>query len=74
MNHKPMNQFQVPGFIAGKLPEIRYDLAISHTNGNIYQSIQILTDYTKRMAIEHNFKMVEKCMSIVEKIYGKATP
>ena len=38
---------------------------------DIYKSIQTLTDYTKRMALEHNFKMVEKCLALVERIYDK---
>lgn len=41
------------------------------TNTTIYQSVQELTDYTRRMALEHNFKMVEKCMRQVENMYEK---
>jgi hypothetical protein len=66
-----MNQFDVPAFIAVKLPQVKQDLRTSGKETTIYQSIQVLTDYTKRMAIEHNFKMVEKCMALVEKIYEK---
>ena len=62
-----MNEFEVPVYIAGRLPQLRT------TGRNIYQTMQALTDYTKRMAIEHNFKAVEKCMSLVEKIYDKGT-
>lgn len=65
-----MTQYEIPGFIAGKLPEIKKDLQGCRA-GNVYQSIQVLTDYTKRMAIEHNFKKVEKCMALVERIYEK---
>ena len=68
-----MNQFEVPAFIAGKMPQIQKDLRTTlRTAGKeagMYQSLGALTDYTKRMAIEHNFKMVEKCMALVEKIY-----
>jgi len=35
------------------------------------QSIQALTDLTKRMALEHDFEMVEKCMTLVGKLYEK---
>jgi hypothetical protein len=66
-----MNQFDVPAFIAVKLPQVKQDLRRPGKETSIYQSIQVLTDYTKRMAIEHNFKMVEKCMALVEKIYDK---
>ena len=64
-----MNQFEVPAFIAGKMPQIQKDLRTAGKEASMYQSLGALTDYTKRMAIEHNFKMVEKCMALVEKIY-----
>ena len=66
-----MNQYEVQGFIAGKLPQLKNDLTQSGPQATIYQSMQVLTDYTKRMAIEHDFKMVERCMSLVQKIYEK---
>lgn len=34
---------------------------------DIYRSMQALTDDTKRVALEHNFNMVEKCLGIVER-------
>ena len=49
------------------LPLIANKLSAS----SLYQSIQVLTDYTRRMAFERNYKMVEKCMELVEKIYEK---
>jgi hypothetical protein len=66
-----LNQYEVPGFIAGKLPEVRTELALANASTSAYQSIRVLTDYTKRMALEHDFKMVEKCMSLVQKLYEK---
>jgi hypothetical protein len=33
--------------------------------------VQHLTDYTKRMALEHNFKMVRKCMTLMGMLYEK---
>ena len=66
-----MNQYEVQTLIAGKLPQLKNDLTLSGPRANIYQSIQVLADYTKRMAIEHEFKMVESCMSLVQKIYEK---
>ncbi len=35
--------------------------------------IQHLTDYTKRMALEHNFKMVENCMTVMGMLYEKGS-
>ena len=66
-----LSQYEVPAYIAGKLPQVKKDL--SHPGGPLtaYQSMQVLTDYTKRMALEHDFKMVEKCMGLVETLYLK---
>lgn len=33
--------------------------------------VQSLTDYTKRMALEHDFKMVGKCMDLMGMLYEK---
>ena len=35
----------------------------------IYQSIQELADHTKKMALEHNYKMVKKNMSKAQQLY-----
>lgn len=65
------NQFEVPAYIAGNLPEMRTELALANASTSAYQSIRVLTDYTRRMALEHEFKTVEKCMSLVQKLYQK---
>jgi hypothetical protein len=62
---------EVPSIIAGKLPQIKYDLPRDGGQNSIYKSIQVLTDYTQRMALEHDFKMVQQCMALVEKLYDK---
>lgn len=64
-----LNQYQIPAYITGKLPQLRNDL--KGASLTVYQSVQVLTDYTKRMALEHDFKMVEKCMGLVEALYKK---
>ena len=70
-NEFMMNQYEVPVYISCKLPQIKNDLTRSGQKGNIHQSIRVVADYTKRMALEHDFKMVEKCMRLVERIYDK---
>jgi hypothetical protein len=65
-----LSQYEVPAFIAGKLPQVKNDLS-REARASVYQSVQVLTDYTKRMAIEHDFKMVEKCMALVATLYLK---
>ncbi|HEY4064830.1 MAG TPA: hypothetical protein VGM30_23160 [Puia sp.] len=66
-----LSQWEVPAFIASKLPQVKKDLTRKGNELSIYQSIQVLTDYTKKMALEHEFKMVQQCMSLVEKIYER---
>ena len=66
-----LNQFEIPAFIAGQLPQMGPDLCRNGKPLDVYQSVQALTDYTKRMALQHNFKMVGKCMQVVGKLYEK---
>jgi hypothetical protein len=66
-----LSQYDVPNFIAFRVPEIKLELSGACAQPSAYQSIQILADYTKRMALEHDFKTVEKCMSLVHKLYEK---
>ena len=71
LSHSTMlSQNEVPALIAGTLPQIKSDLSNS-AKPTAYQSIQVLTDYTKRMALEHNFKMLQNCMALVQTIYEK---
>jgi len=66
IKHRTMiNEYEAPLFIAGCLPQLKIQTK------DIYKSMQTLTDYTKRMALEHNFNEVKKCMSLVERIYNK---
>jgi hypothetical protein len=59
---------EIQPWIGNQLPQLKEDLGTTHT---LYQSIQVLTDYTKRMALAHDFKMVARCMALVTKIYNK---
>ena len=63
-----MHEFEVPAYISGTLPQLKREF----TPGcHVYDAVQVLTDYTKRMALQHNFKEVKVCMSLIEKLYGK---
>ena len=68
-NHIMLNQTQIPAYIAGELPQISRDLNGNGAALTAWQSIQVLTDYTKRMALEHDFKMVGQCMRLIDKLY-----
>src|SRR5262245_33219990 len=63
-----IREFEVPAFITGTLPQLKSEFT---RRQHIYDSMQVLTDYTKRMALEHNLGEVKKCMSLVERIYDK---
>ena len=63
-----IHEKEIPGYITGSLPQLKGELI--HRQ-HAYDAMQVLTDYTKRMALEHNFGEVKKCMSLVEKIYHK---
>ena len=53
------------------MPQVKKELSHHGAALTAYQSMQVLTDYTKRMALEHDFKMVQKCMGLVETLYAK---
>ena len=65
-----LSQQEVPLFITRQLPEIKNELHPG-IHPSAYQAIQALTDYTRRMAFEHDFKKVKNCLALVEKIYQK---
>ena len=66
-----LNEYEVPDYISTKLPEIEGDLKDIYLPKDIYQSIQVLTDYTKKMVLLNDFKRVGKCLQLGEKIYQK---
>lgn len=46
-------------------------LMIMKQQNNAFQSVQILTEYTKRMALQHDLKKVENCMQLANELYHK---
>jgi hypothetical protein len=69
-----LSEYEIPEYISTKLPEIEAGLKDLYLPKNIYQSIQVLTDYTKRRVVENDFKKVSKCLILAEKIYQKGNP
>jgi hypothetical protein len=55
-------QNNIPAFIAKQLPELG-------AQPSAYKAIQALTDHTRRLAFEHDFKKVKSCLTLVERIY-----
>jgi len=66
-----MNEFDVPEFICTKLPDIKNDLQEIELTGDVYASMQVLTDYTKKVAVRHDLKKVALCLELAEKIFYK---
>ena len=66
-----MNESKVLEYISDKLPEIKFDLERNHITSDIDQSIQMLTDFTKRKVVAKEFKMVQKCFQLAEKIFHR---
>jgi hypothetical protein len=66
-----VTQYEIPALIAGQLPQVSREIYRPGAQLTAYQSIQVLTDYTKRMALEHDFNMVGKCMRLIGRLYEK---
>jgi len=66
-----MNESKVLEYISDKLPEIRFDLERSQSTSDIRQSIQMLAHFTKRKVVAKDFKMVQKCFQLAEKIFHR---
>src|SRR5215471_5940989 len=66
-----MNESKVLEYISDKLPEIKFDLKRNDTTSDIDQSIQMLTAFTKRKVVAKDFKMVQKCFQLAEKIFHR---
>jgi hypothetical protein len=66
-----INEYEVPQYIGHKLPEIENDLKELELTGDIHESIQVLTDFTKRMVITKDLKKAGKCLELAEKLFQK---
>lgn len=69
-----MNQYEVPAFLQDTLPEMKEALVKKEVSSDIfdsYKSVQCLTDFTLKIAHDHNIKMLKRCFSAVEKLYMK---
>jgi hypothetical protein len=65
-----INQFEVPMYITEALPEISGDLKVGTTN-NAYQQMDILTAFTKKNILEHNYKAVKRSFKLADMLYSK---
>jgi hypothetical protein len=71
---KMMNQYEVPSYLQDALPEMKEVLVKEGVSSNLfdpYKSVQCLTDFTLKIAHEHNIKMLKRCFTAAERLYIK---
>jgi hypothetical protein len=69
-----MNQYEVPAYLEDKIPEMKELLVKKGVSSNIfdpYKSVQCLTDFTLKVAHQHNIKMLKRCFTAAERLYIK---
>jgi hypothetical protein len=66
-----LQQQDVPAFIATQMPEVKRDLSTGRNLPTVYTAIQALTDYSRRMAFQHDFIGLQNCMTLVQHIYQR---
>ena len=69
-----MNQYEVPSYLQDALPEMKEVLVKEGVSSNLfdpYKSVQCLTDFTLKVAHQHNIKMLKRCFIAAERLYIK---
>ena len=69
-----MNQYEVPSYLQDALPEMKEVLVKEGVSSNLfdpYKSVQCLTDFTLKVAHQHNIKMLKRCFMAAERLYIK---
>ena len=66
-----LNQYEVPAYLADRIPAIVPDLKTISPTLNIFKTIQCLANYTREKVTQHDFKSVKKCFAIAEDVYMK---
>ena len=69
-----MNQFEVPACLEDTLPEITEAMLKKEASSDIsdlYKSVQCLTDFTFKIAHEHNIKTLKRCFMAGERLYTR---
>lgn len=66
-----MNQYEMAAELADEIPEIRKDVIHLSVLGNAYLSMKVLATHTHKLITAHEFRQVEKCMRVAERIYEK---
>ncbi len=65
-----INQIEIPTFIEEALPEISFDLNVNKKI-NAYDLMNMLMVFTLKNIKEHNYKMIQRCFKIADKLYSR---
>lgn len=64
-----LNQYEVPAYLAEKIPGMEQELKTVSPTLNIFKTIQCLASYTRKKVTQHDFTAVKKCFAIAEDVY-----
>lgn len=64
-----LNQYEVPVYLADRMPEMVHELRAVSPTLNIFKTIQCLANYTRQKVTQHDFTLVKKCFAIAEDVY-----
>jgi len=66
-----MNQLEAAREITTVLPETAAELSGAQTLKSPFALIRVITSHTRKMVVQHNELMIEKCLKLVDRIYRK---
>lgn len=66
-----MNEFEAPSLLADEFPEVYKELRHLAVLGNVYESMNILSSFTREKIAAHQFRQVQHCMKIADDIYNR---
>ena len=69
-----MNQYEVPSYLQDALPEMKEALVKVGVLSDLFdpnKSVQCLTDFTLKIAHQHNIKMLKRCFTAAERLYTR---
>ncbi|RYD99522.1 MAG: hypothetical protein EOP54_03825 [Sphingobacteriales bacterium] len=66
-----MNQNEAAAAISTAIPEVTEAITKDGAFKNPFALIHIITQHTRKMVVQHNELMTEKCLKLVDRIYTK---
>ncbi len=66
-----MNQLEAAREITTVLPEAAAEISGAGTLKSPFALIRVITSHTRKMVVQHNEIMVQKCLNLIDRIYSK---